>query len=293
VDRGCGVAEIASRLGVAKSTVSERLKLMRANAGDGVDPTKKESVATEEWAVVKPEVEAAVVADQADQAEEETAESVTPAGDGPEEPPEVPAEDGEELGPVAKAEAAIAEFERPFRERENAFRAKVQQLEARILELKKEFDSETYSGGTGEEALKRLQAAESELAAAKAALDTVKSWRTREQAHLDQLRDSLALAYQEELAVGQRVFIETKARMAGLRRAYMEAVAHHFRIEHRAANLAVAGFRACGGVFPIPGFKRLGPEELEITLADLHRAAGKPTSIPVFWPQVMNCLKRG
>ncbi|WP_150109513.1 hypothetical protein [Syntrophobacter fumaroxidans] len=188
--------------------------------------------------------------------------------------------------PVERAVDALKKFTERFVERESKCRSEVFGLESDLEELRRQHSTLMYAGEPTDEIVKKYQKAEAKLAEAKSALSLVSEWRIREAAKIRKLEHHIAAAYQRELEDDFNALQAHRVKIAEARQKYIALVVEAFKMNHRAADKAVEGLRF--GRFPVPGFRNLEAQEIEVTLKDLHVAAGKPYSIQVIWAQVKN-----
>jgi len=191
-----------------------------------------------------------------------------------------------EPSPIENAEAALEAFTARFVERESKCKGAVFGLESDCEKLREQHSELMYAGEPTDEIVKKYQKAEAKLAEAKSALSLVSEWRIREAAKIRELEDAIVAAYRHELENDFSAFEAHRVKIAQARQAYIALVVEAYKMNHRAAEKMVEGLRF--GRFPVPGFRNLEAPEIEVTLRDLHVAAGKPYSIPVIWAQVKN-----
>ncbi|HOI96705.1 MAG TPA: hypothetical protein PK250_18525 [Syntrophobacter fumaroxidans] len=191
-----------------------------------------------------------------------------------------------EPSPVEQAEAALEAFTGRFVERETKCKGAVFELEGELERLRAAHSEKMYAGEPTDEIVRQFQATEQRLAEARSALSLVGEWRRREAAKIRELEQNVQAAYQQELEQDFNRLQDHRARIAEAKARYVDLVVEAFKMTHAAADKTVAGLRF--GRFPVPGFKNLEAPEIEVTLKDLHMAAGKPYSIPVIWAQVKN-----
>jgi len=180
----------------------------------------------------------------------------------------------------------LEEFTERFVKREAECRSAVFGLESDLEKLRGQHSELMYSGQDTSEIVRRYQATEARLAEARSTLSLVVEWRTREAAKIRELEEAIVAAYRHELENDFSAFEAHRVKIAQARQAYIALVVEAYKMNHRAAEKMVEGLRF--GRFPVPGFRNLEAPEIEVTLRDLHVAAGKPYSIPVIWAQVKN-----